>query len=282
MALRPFSFEVVTLDEQGRQTKRRRCRAQQFVERLGKRAILEMVQIPGGTFMMGSPENEPGSGGAERPQHGVTVPRFYLGKHAVTIDQWQAVMGARPEAMKIADRTFKASGRQPVVRVSFDEAEAFCARLSRATGRDYRLPAEAEWEHACRAGTSAAFAFGTTISRRVANYDGETIRSARPEGKHPTTRPVGSLGAANAFGLFDMHGNVWEWCEDWWHNTYQGAPADGSAWKSDGDGRTRVLRGGSWYATAAFCRAAARRPGGEAGIRSRQIGFRVALTAGAE
>ncbi len=82
----------------------------------------------------------------------------------------------------------------------------------------------------------------------MANHDGETIRSARPEGKHPTTRPVGSLGAANAFGLFDMHGNVWEWCEDWWHNNYQGAPADGSAWKSDGDGRTRVLRGGSWYA----------------------------------
>ncbi len=131
MALRPFSFDVVTLDEQGRQTKRRRGRAQQFVERLGKRAILEMVQIPGGTFTMGAPENEPGSRGSERPQHRVSVPPFYLGKHAVTIDQWRAVMGARPHAMKIADDSFKLSGRQPVVRVSFDEAEAFCARLSR-------------------------------------------------------------------------------------------------------------------------------------------------------
>lgn len=279
MALRPFSFDVVMLDEQGRQTKRRRGRAQQFAERLGKRAILAMVQIPGGTFTMGAPENEPGSRGSERPQHRVPVPPFYLGKHAVTIDQWRAVMGARPHAMKIADDSFKLSGRQPAVRVSFDEAEDFCARLSRRSGRAYRPPSEAEWEYACRAGTSAAFAFGTTISRRVANHDGETIRSARPEGKHPTTRPVGSLGAANAFGLYDMHGNVWEWCEDWWHSTYRGAPADGSAWKSDGDGRTRVLRGGSWYATAEFCRSASRSFGGEAGIRSRQIGFRVALAA---
>lgn len=237
-----------------------------------------MVQIPGGTFLMGAPEGEPGSGTSERPQHRVTVPGFYLGKHAVTIDQWRAVMGARPEAMNIAEGTFKRSGRQPVVRVSFDEAEAFCARLSRKTRRDYRLPSEAEWEYACRAATSTAFAFGTTISRTVVNHDGETMRLAEPEGRHSTTRPVGSLRVANGFGLFDMHGNVWEWCEDYWHNTYQEAPDDGSAWK-DGESRNRVLRGGSWYATSEFCRAAARRPGGEAGIRSRQIGFRVAMAA---
>ena len=281
IALRDVSFVVVTLDAAGYQAGRWRGRARQFTERLGQRATLQMVQIPAGTFEMGAPENEPGGNASERPQHHVAVPRFYLGKHAVTIEQWRAVMRALPEGMKIAERTFKMSGRQPVVRVSFDEAEAFCARLSRRSGRGYRLPTEAEWEYACRAGTSAAFAFGPTISRKVVNYDGETIRRDRPDGKHATTRPVGSLGVANGFGLFDMHGNVWEWCEDYWFNNYRDAPADGSAGKS-GESRNRVLRGGSWYSTAEFCRAAVRRPGGEAGTRSRQIGFRVAMTEGDE
>jgi len=278
---RQFSFVVVTLDVLGREAERRRARARQFIERLGKDAILHMVEIPSGTFVMGAPENEPDSRVSERPQHRVTVPRFYLGKHAVTIEQWRAVMRALPDGMTIADRTFRASARQPVVRVAFDEAEAFCARLSDKSGRAYRLPTEAEWEYACRANTSAAFAFGPTISRKLVNHDGETIRRDRPEGKHSTTRPVGRLGVANGFGLCDMHGNVWEWCEDYWHNNYQDAPADGSAWKS-GESRNRVLRGGSWYATAEFCRAAVRRPGGEAGTRSRQIGFRVAMTAETE
>src|SRR5437588_3455642 len=281
VTLHRFSFAIVTLDTDGREAKRHRGRAQQFTERLGNHAILEMVQIPGRTFVMGAPESEPDSGTSERPQHRVTVAGFFLGKHAVTIDQWRSVMGARPEAMNIAEATFKRSGRQPVVRVSFDEAEDFCAHLSRQTGREYRLPSEAEWEYACRAGTSTAFVFGPAISRQVVNYDGEALRRARPDGTHSTTRPDGALRVANGFGLFDMHGNVWEWCEDYWHNTYQGAPEDGSAWK-EGESRNRVLRGGSWYATAEFCRAAARRPGGEAGIRSRQIGFRVAMTAGTD
>ena len=276
-SLRAFAFDAVTPDA----PEPERGRARQFTERLGKRTVLRMVEIPGGTFVMGAPESEPGSTSSERPQHHVAVPSFYLGKYAVTIDQWRAVMGRSPHAMKIAEDSFKRSGRQPVVRVAFDEVEEFCARLARKTRRAYRLPTEAEWEYACRAGTSAAFAFGPTISRKVVNHDGETIRRDKPDGKHATTRPVGSLGVANGFGLFDMHGNVWEWCQDHWRNNYQDAPADGSAWKS-GESRNRVLRGGSWYSTAAFCRAAMRRPGGEAGTRSRQIGFRVAMTVGGE
>ena len=257
---------------------RRRASAQQLVQPLGKGVMLRMVQVPGGTFTMGAPEGESESKTSERPQHQVSVPPFYLCKHPVTLDQWRAVMGARPEMMRIAESSLKKSGRQPAVRVSFDEVQEFCARLSRKTRRTWRLPSEAEWEYACRAGTSTAFAFGPTITRDVAIYDGETIRRADPDGKHASTRPVGSPRVANAFGLYDMHGQVWEWCEDWWHKSYEGAPADGSAWKSDGESRNRVLRGGSWYAAVEFCRSASRHIGGEAGIRSRQIGFRIALT----
>jgi formylglycine-generating enzyme required for sulfatase activity len=276
--LRTFAFDTVALDSEGRVTERRRASAQQLVQPLGKGVTLHMVQIPGGTFLMGAPESEPGSKTSERPQHQVNVAPFYLGKYPVTLDQWRAVMGARPYAMKIAASSFKKSGRQPAVRVSFDEVEEFCARLSRKTRRIFRLPSEAEWEYACRAGTSTAFSFGPAITRDVAIYDGEAIRRADPDGTHTTTRPVGSLRAANAFGLSDMHGHVWEWCEDWWHKSYEGAPTDGRAWKSDGESRNRVMRGGSWYAAAEFCRSASRHIGGEAGIRSRQIGLRVAMT----
>jgi formylglycine-generating enzyme required for sulfatase activity len=273
-ALRSFAFDVVTLDQAGREIERRRGRARQFAERLGGRAILHMVRIPGGAFTMGSAASEPGSSQFERPQRLVTVPPFCLGRYPVTIDQWRALMGALPPAMEDLGKAYAASGRQPVVRVSFDDAQAFCTQLSRTTRRAYRLPAEAEWEYACRAGTASPFAFGEGITREVVNHDGETLRLW---GKDCATVPVGSLGVANGFGLFDMHGNVWEWCLDWWHGNYQGAPVDGSAWCRDADEGSRVLRGGSWYAAARSCRSAARRFGGHPGVRSREIGFRVAM-----
>jgi formylglycine-generating enzyme required for sulfatase activity len=264
----------VTLDRDGRETERRRGRAQQFSERLGKRAILHLVQIPGASFTMGAPENEVGSSPFERPQRPVNVPPFYLGKYPVTIDQWRAVMGASPPAMKGLNDSFRASGRQPVVSVSCGEAEAFCAQLSRTTQRAYRLPTEAEWEYACRAGTASPFAFGESITLEVVNHDGGLRRLL---GQDCATTPVGSLGVANAFGVFDMHGNVWEWCQDHWHAGYQGAPIDGSAWRRDADQGTRVLRGGSWFTKPRSCRAAARRFGGHPHVRSREIGFRVAM-----
>jgi formylglycine-generating enzyme required for sulfatase activity len=274
LPLRAFGFDVVTLDRDGCETERRRGRAQQFSERLGKCAVLHMVQIPGAAFTMGAPASDAGSNQFERPQRLVTVPPFYLGKYPVTIDQWRAVMGAPPPAMQGLNKQFKASGRQPVVRVSCGEAEAFCAKLSRTTRRVYRLPTEAEWEYACRAGTASPFAFGESITQEVVNHDGDLLRLW---GKDCATTPVGSLGVANAFGLFDMHGNVWEWCEDCWHANYEGAPIDGSAWRCDADKGTRVLRGGSWFAQARNCRASARRFGGHPGVRSREIGFRVVM-----
>jgi formylglycine-generating enzyme required for sulfatase activity len=274
LPLRAFAFDVVTLDRDGRETERRRGRARQFSESLGKRAILHMVQIPGATFTMGTPATDAGGSQFERPQRQVNVAPFYLGKYPVTIDQWRAVMGAAPPGMKGLNNKFRVSGRQPVVRVSCLEAEAFCARLSRTTRRAYRLPTEAEWEYACRAGTTSPFAFGESITQEVVNHDGDLLRLW---GKDCATTPVGSLRVANAFGLFDMHGNVWEWCRDHWHPSYQGAPIDGSAWQRDADQGTRVLRGGSWSAQPIYCRAASRRFGGHPGVRSREIGFRVVM-----
>jgi formylglycine-generating enzyme required for sulfatase activity len=242
-----------------------------LVEELGNGVVLEMAPIPGGQFVMGAPAGEPDSDDNERPQHRVSVPPFRIGRYAVTIAQRTAVMGALPEPMQRRDQAFAASARQPVVRVSWNEADAFCMQLSTRTGRTYRLPSEAEWEYACRAGTTTPFAFGATISPALANYDAES--------RHAVTVPVGSLGVANAFGLFDMHGNVWEWCHDRWNGNYDGAPADGSAWTTGDDERTRVLRGGAWASSAGFCRSAARSFAGEPTVRSGKIGFRVAMSA---
>jgi formylglycine-generating enzyme required for sulfatase activity len=236
-----------------------------FTERLADGVTLQMAHIPAGTFLMGAPEREAGSLRSERPQHQVAVAAFCLGRHAVTIAQWCAVMGAMPDWMTAVDAAFRASPQQPVIRVSCDEAEAFCRSLSRQTGRAYRLPNESEWEYACRAGTMTPYSFGATITRDGANHDGTS------------TMPAGSF-PANGFALFDMHGNVFEWCADRWHADYQGAPVDGSAWTRDADQRTRVLRGGSWAHGATFCRSAARMLSGEPKARSRKIGFRVAMS----
>jgi formylglycine-generating enzyme required for sulfatase activity len=264
LALHAFTFDAAACDANGRLTKRQ-AHARQLIETLGDGVTLEMVHIPGGVFTMGAPQDEPGSGGEERPQHKVSMPPFYLGKSTVTIAQWRAVMGAIPGVPNV----FRADPRQPVVRVSCEDAEAFCARLSERCGRRYRLPSEAEWEYACRAGTTTPFCFGSTIAPAIVN--------SREAGRG-TTVAAGSLGVANDFGLFDMHGNVWEWCRDLWHGDYRGAPADGSAWLSDSDARSRVLRGGAWSHAANSCRAAARIVCGNTTARSRKIGFRVAMT----
>ena len=262
--LHDFAFDVASCDDNGRVT-RQPARARQAIEILGDGVSLEMVRIPSGRFTMGAPEGEPASGGEERPQHQVSVPPFCLGKYTVTIAQWGAVMGAIPGV----PNAFRSDPRQPVVRVSCDDAEAFCVRLSELSGRAYRLPSEAEWEYACRAGTTTPFCFGNTITPALANSR---------EAARGTTVAAGSFGVANGFGLFDMHGNVWEWCRDLWHGDYRGAPADGSAWVSDSDLRSRVLRGGAWSHAARSCRSAARIVCGNTSARSRKIGFRVAMT----
>ncbi|HKC66451.1 MAG TPA: formylglycine-generating enzyme family protein, partial [Pyrinomonadaceae bacterium] len=207
---------------------------------------IEMVLVPEGTFLMGSPESE--GPDDERPQHQVTVPAFYMSKYEVTQAQYRAVMGVNPSEFQGDDL--------PVEKVSWNDAREFCNRASSITKRSYRLPTEAEWEYAARAGTTTIFAFGDSISSAQANFDGSNPFGDAPAGvNRGRTTPVGSF-QPNAFGLYDMHGNVWEWCEDWYHNNYVGAPADGSAWNESAI--YKVVRGGSWLSNGIGLRSAAR------------------------
>jgi formylglycine-generating enzyme required for sulfatase activity len=261
-----FEFETVTVDRQGDVIQRATHRARQFVQDLQGGVTLEMVAIHEGTFLMGSRAGRRYDN--ERPQHNVRVPSFFLAKYPVTQEQWEAVMGSLPPC--------RCQGaRRPVDRVSWDGARKFCARLSEKTGRAYRLPSEAEWEYACRARTSTPFYCGETITTGLANYVGEHTYLSEPKGvyRHETTE-VGDF-PPNAFGLYDMHGNVWEWCADAWHDDYAGAPADGSAWEG-GSTPHRVLRGGCWHDPPGLCRCAARLK--QAPTEGEDyFGFRVAL-----
>jgi formylglycine-generating enzyme required for sulfatase activity len=264
--------------------------AQYFIEDLGNGVELEMVLIPGGSFLMGSPEDEIGHDESESPQHLITIKPFCMGKYPVTQAQWKAV-ASFPQVNSELDADpseFKGENR-PVEEVSWHDAVEFCDRLSSHTKRPYRLPSEAEWEYACRAGTTTPFHFGETITTDLANYrgtDNEEYKWSGSYGQGPKgiyreeTTPVGSFGVANAFGLYDMHGNVWEWCADHWHENYEGAPTDGSAWLDDNDNNNdnRMLRGGSWFDNPGYCRSACRDDLG-AGLRYDSYGFRVVCAA---
>jgi formylglycine-generating enzyme required for sulfatase activity len=242
------SFDVVTVNEQGKEVSRQKKRAKSFVEDLGNGVTLEMVSIPVGTFQMGSPTTEKGRRDEELPQHSVNVSAFSMGQYAVTQTQYESVMGQNPSNFKGAKR--------PVERVLWDDAQKFCEKLSRKTGRTYRLPSEAEWEYACRAGTTTPFHFGETLIRALANYNTTDVYQLEPKEEYRGHTTDVGIFPANAFGLYDMHGNVWEWCEDVWHKNYEGAPKDGSAWVSDDD--ARVLRGGAWLYNPMYCRSASR------------------------
>ena len=232
----------------------------------------EMVVIPAGTFRMGSPASEKGRRDNEGLQHPVTVSSFALGATEVTFDEWAACVrgGGWCRGYRLGDASW-GRGARPVINVDWEDAQAYVLWLSRETGESYRLPSEAEWEYAARAGTTTPFHTGATISRDQANYG----RSVRDGGR---TTPVGTF-APNAFGLYDMHGNVQEWVEDCWHDNYRGAPADGSVRRvrRGGNCDRRVLRGGSWYSNPLHIRSAARNSY-SAGDRYIFAGFRVART----
>lgn len=275
LPLKPFTFDVVTVNAQGKETRRQRQQAQGFAEDLGNGGKLAMVVIKGGAFSMWSPPAEKERADNEGPQHSVTVKTFGMGKYAVTQAQWRAV-AALPQISRTLepDPTGFKGDQRPVEGVYWQDAMEFCARLSKQTGRQYRLPSEAEWEYACRAGTTTPFHFGETMTTDLVNYNGIYTYAAAPQGKpRAQTTDVGSF-PPNAFGLFDMHGNVWEWCLDYWHDNYQGAPTDGSAWIAGGDLDIRLLRGGSWNSDPRSCRSAYRGRG-STDRRTNGIGFRV-------
>ena len=271
-----FQFNVVTVNNQGKIISRVSNQSWFFTEDLGNKITLDMVEIPAGSFLMGSAasltkqaitNNE-----SESPQHKVNVPTFLMGKFAVTQEQYQQIMGKNPARFKGAKR--------PVERVSWNDAVEFCSKLSQKTGRKYRLPSEAEWEYACRAGTTTPFHFGETITSDLANYYGSSTYASEPKGNYrQQTTDVGSFQVANAFGLYDMHGNVWEWCQDDWHNDYTGAPTDGSAWSRQSSD-TKLLRGGSWDYNPEDCRSACRGSNGLDAYDS-NIGFRVVCSGAA-
>ncbi|WP_179047868.1 bifunctional serine/threonine-protein kinase/formylglycine-generating enzyme family protein [Nostoc sp. TCL26-01] len=270
--LKTFEFDVVTVDTAGRIVNRDRTNALCFMEELSKDVKLEIVSIPGGAFLMGSPNFE--GDADERPQHQVAIAPFFMGKFPITQAQWRAVASFPKIKQPLNPYPSKFKGQnRPVENVSWHEVLEFCARLSHKTGREYRLPSEAEWEYACRAGTTTSFHFGETITPNLANFSNETHHTYRKE-----TSDVGSFQVANTFGLYDMHGLVWEWCADPWHNNYHDAPTDGSIWEDGGDIYRRVLRGGSWNFSAELCRSASR-SWNESDGGLRICGFRVVFSA---
>jgi formylglycine-generating enzyme required for sulfatase activity len=269
--------------------RREQRRAQFYPEALENGVTLDMVLILGGSFQMGSPEEELERRNSESPQHLVTVPTFFMGKYVVTQAQWQAVSTLSKVDCDLEPDPSHFKGKdRPVEQISWHEATEFCNRLAQHSGRPYRLPSEAEWEYACRAGTSTPFYFGETITTDLANYDGTDHPDGKWSGSYgrgpkgvyrQETTPVGSF-PANTFGLYDMHGNVWEWCADQWHSNYEGAPIDGSAWidETPSEQASYVLRGGSWYYYPRNCRSASR-DYDDAGIRFNLCGFRVVCSA---
>jgi formylglycine-generating enzyme required for sulfatase activity len=218
---------------------------QTYTETAGGAGI-EMVRVPAGRFTMGSPDSEAGHSSDEGPQHTVAVASFYLGKYEVTQAAWRTVAKGMPKVkidLKPDPSRFKGNNL-PVEEVSWEDAIEFCDRLSRATGKTYRLPTEAEWEYACRAAMTGSYAGDL---QAMGWYEDNSDRKTHQVGvKQP-----------NSFGLYDMYGNVWEWCMDTWHGSYDDAPTDGTAW-TGGDPNTRVLRGGSWISLANHCRSAYR------------------------
>ncbi|MGZ8289382.1 MAG: SUMF1/EgtB/PvdO family nonheme iron enzyme [Telluria sp.] len=249
----------------------------------------QLVVVPAGRFLMGSPEHErqkaieagaqPGWLERETPQHWVGIgQQFALGRFPVTVGEWRrfaVATGWRPHNEAATTPGFRQNDDHPVVGVTWGDACSYASWLAEQTGQQYRLPSEAEWEHACRAGTKSAFAFGDAIDTGMANYDGNYSYGGSPKGVfRQGTTPVGSF-APNGWGLYDMHGNVWEWVQDVVHDNYEGAPADGTPWEAGGEQGRRVLRGGSWMYSPRYLRSALRN-GFSAVLSNDIVGFRVA------
>jgi len=259
-----IEFDTPTLDSRGEVISWSRHTAEQFTEVLSSGTSLDLLIIPAGVFQMGSFPRE--GSPDEHPQHFVRIKSFMMSKFLITQGQWKAVLGKLPPCRFKGDPL-------PVERVSWRDTQKFCDRLSTKTGRNHHLPSETQWEYACRAGTNTPFSFGETITVDVANFNGEhTFRDELRGSYFHSTNPGGKF-PPNAFGLYDIHGNLWEWCADNWMDDYTSAPRDSSSYQNK-DSHYRVARGGSWHEPPALCRSAARLQVPETGA-DEVMGFRV-------
>ncbi|QIR40446.1 SUMF1/EgtB/PvdO family nonheme iron enzyme [Tolypothrix sp. PCC 7910] len=288
--LQIFQFDVVTVNASGQEVRRDRSKAQYFSEDLGNDITVEMVYIAGGKFMMGTEDEEIerlmqkfkwDGFKREKPQHQVTLKSFFMGKNPVTQAQWRrvATLPKVKHDLKTDPSSFKGDNR-PVEQVSWNDAVEFCDRISKYTNKQYRLPSEAEWEYACRAGTTTPFHFGQTMTTELANYDGTDTYGSELLGKKLGETTGVETFPPNGFGLYDMHGNVEEWCQDTYHESYKKAPTDGSAWLNDN--QSRIRRGGSWGSSPRYCRSAFRsfHYWAERDSLYSNIGFRVVCAVG--
>jgi uncharacterized protein (TIGR02996 family) len=283
--LRWLALSDTYRDERGMQALvawRERARAGEAPAQIWNSLGMAFVRVPAGTFHMGSPRSESSRYDDEDPCHPVTLTRpFYLGAFAVTQRQFGTVMGANPSLFGTDNQ---GGPNHPVETVSWEEAEEFCRLLGevpeeKARGHSYRLPTEAEWEHACRAGTTTPFFFGSELTSHEANFDGNYPYGTTTHGPYLEHTAPGGSYRPNAFGLYDMHGNVWEWCSDWYaEKAFEPGEARTDP-TGPREGHLRVLRGGSWFNNAGSCRAAYRYYGGPAGASS-HFGFRVVLVRG--
>ena len=274
-----FTFNIVKVNAQGKEISRSQGQAKQIITDLGNGITLEMVLIPGGAFTRGSAQ--------------VTIKPFLMGKYPVTQAQWRQVASFPKLQLDLDPNPSSFKGENlPVQCVSWYDAIEWCARLSKKIGKPYRLPSEAEWEYAARAGTTTAFHIGETLTTDLANYDGNYTYGSGAKGVYrEKTTPVGHFQHANAFGLYDIHGNVWEWCADPWHDSYSNAPNDGRVWDEANDfyyknyvdylfnlldtkNKRRLLRGGSWGIDPGGC-GCAYRDRDVADYRLNSYGFRV-------
>ncbi|EAZ89369.1 formylglycine-generating enzyme family protein [Crocosphaera chwakensis] len=315
-----FTAETVFVDNTGKIIKKQPIKAYYYDEILEGEteenkddnfANIRMIYIPAGQFFMGTPDEEieqlskkydADYFNQEKLQHLVNVPSFYLSQTPITQAQWKVIASREDlkveQDLQLEPSNFKGKNR-PVEKVSWEEAVEFCQRLSKWTGKGYKLPSEAKWEYACRSVINSPssvnneeltlkqwnqqyhqpFHFGPTLTSKIANYRADKTFADEPTGQYrKKTIPVGQF-SPNAFGLYDMHGNVWEWCEDDYHSSYDGAPNDGSAWIDENSTRTKILRGGGWIYNPHYCRSAFRNLSNRDNHEN-DVGFRVMCDAG--
>ncbi len=275
--LKTFRFKTIEVDTEGQIVAEKSMGASYFDEpylrpQLRKVLPLRMVQIPAGEFMMGSPPTEAQRQEQEGPQRLIQVPSFYMGAFAITQRQYEAVVGENPSYF--TDDQGKDGANLPVEQVTWQDADAFCKQLSELTGRTYRLPSEAEWEYACRAGTTTSYCFGEKVTTEIANFFADFSFTENYEENYRNTPVATDSFWPNGFGLYNMHGNVFEWCADDYHESYQGAPSDAKQWMSGNAQASKVMRGGSWFNDTPYCRSASRDKNSQTG-RSNSFGFRV-------